>query len=76
MSRVMYQQDGDTDSLRFVFMGRDCTEAAVNGGCVLEGSHGPGSSSDLAEPSFDGVGGPDLLSLGKGVVAEAGEEID
>ena len=34
-----------------------------------------GSSSDLAEPWFDGIGGPDLLSLGKGLVAKAGEQI-
>ena len=41
----------------------------------MEGSHGASSSSDLAEPSFDGVGDPDLLSLGKGVVEEAVEQI-
>ena len=56
-------------------MDEDGVEDAVHGGFVLEGSHGPGSSSDLPEPSLDGVGGPDLLSLGEGLVAEAGEQV-
>ena len=71
----MRQGDRGTDSPRPVFVDEDRVEDAVHRCPVLECSHGPGSSADLAEPSFDGVGGPDLPSPGKGPVAEAGEQI-
>ena len=39
-----------------------------------QGSHGPGSSADLADPAFNDMGGPDLLSLGE-ILGEAGEQV-
>ena len=73
-SNVMCQGEGGSDSLPFVFVCEDSEQDSVHGGSVLEGSHGSCPSPDFAESSFDGVGGPDLLALGKGLVAEAGEE--
>ena len=72
---VKCQGEWGADSLRPVFVDEDRVEDAVHRCPVPEGSHGPGSSADLAEPSFDGVGGPDLPSPGKGPAAEAGEQI-
>ena len=40
-----------------------------------ECAHGSGPAPDLAEASFDGVGGSDTAALGKGGVAEAGEQV-
>ena len=45
-------------------MGEDRAKEAIMQGFVLEGSHGPGSASDLLESPFDGIGGSDLLLLG------------
>ncbi len=74
-SRVMCQGEWGTDSPRPVFVDEDRVEDAVRRCPVLEGSHGPCSSADLAEPSFAGAGGADLPSPGKGPAAEAGEQI-
>ena len=66
--------EGGSDSLTFAFVCEDGEQDSVHGGTVLEGSHGSYPSPDFAEASFDGIGGSDLLALGKGLVAEAGEE--
>ena len=73
-SNVMCQGEGGSDSLTFVFVCEDGEQDSVHGGFVLEGSHGSCPPPDFAESSFDGVGGPDLLALGNGFVAEACEE--
>ncbi|MCY4237701.1 MAG: hypothetical protein OXC93_05035 [Rhodospirillaceae bacterium] len=53
-------------------MDEDRAEDAIRGGPVLEGSHGPGSSADFPEPSFEGVhGSMDVDHLLLAVVADA-----
>ena len=72
-SGVMCQGEWGVDPPRPVFVDQDRVEDAVRRCPVPEGSRGPCSSADLAEPSFAGIGGPDLPSPGKGPAAEAGE---
>ena len=56
-------------------MCEDGEEDAVHGGSVLENAHGSGPSPDFSETPFDGVGGSHGLSLLKGLVAKAGEQL-
>ena len=58
-----------------VFVGEDGEENAIHAGTVLEDAHGPGAAAHLAEAALDGVGGAHALALGKGLVAEAGEQL-
>lgn len=71
----MCQKKGVADSLSFVVVDEDGVRESIDGGSVLAGYDGPGPSSHFPEPSLDGAGSPDLLALGKGRVAEAGEQI-
>ncbi len=56
-------------------MCEDGEEDAIHGGSVLENAHGSGPSPDFSETPFDGVGGSHGLSLLKGLVAKAGEQL-
>ena len=56
-------------------MVEDGEEDTVHRGCVLEDPHGRGSSADLAETAFDGVGGSHGFALCEGVVAKAGQKL-
>src|SRR3972149_2739889 len=74
-SIVLCQQERGADFLHFVLMGEDSEKDAVHGGSVLEGAHGPGAPSDLAEAAVYGIGGAHGLALGQGLVAETGEQL-
>ena len=56
-------------------MGEDGEEDAVHGGAVLEGTHGAGAATDLAEFALDGVCGAHGLARRDGLVADASEQL-
>ena len=56
-------------------MAEDGEEDAVHEGAILKDADGPGSAADLAEATFDGVGGAHRLAFGEGLVAKAGQKL-
>jgi integrase len=74
-SRVVCQGEGGGETLGAVFVHEDGEQDALHGSTVLEGAHRAGAAANLAEASFDGIGGAHGLARREGRVTEAGQQV-